>query len=267
MIILSMLNLLLNWFALFLLIAVTCSIFNYPLSFLPIAVVTTVIFLLTVSYYLSPIGEKSFLKSYRQLNKMEEKYAYPIFTEIYKKTGIKKQPVLLIKESNFPGASVVGNSAIILNSGLLRFATPEQLAAVIAHEFGHIKNGDSRTKLINHAFSRANNVVLSAAITILVFISDGGERGIFLPLIMLVGGLKVILLILEEVLLLGILAIDRKAEYQADAYAKELGHGHHLAVHLERTAPLRGTDARPFLTRTHPTSEKRIKKLALGSTA
>ena len=56
---------------------------------------------------------------------------------------LKKLRVMVIDEPT-PNAFAIGKHNLILSRGLYETATEEELAGVIAHEFGHLHNGDSQ---------------------------------------------------------------------------------------------------------------------------
>ena len=78
---------------------------------------------------------------HRPLSGRERYYLEPIVNEVFSKAELKNPPKVFIHENKESNAMVVGD-ALILHTGLLRIASREELAAVIAHEVGHIKNKD-----------------------------------------------------------------------------------------------------------------------------
>lgn len=252
-----MLNLIINWLVIAFLF-ITASVLStntYDLSI--IACITTLTMGLVVLYTLSPFAEKRRRKPYRRPTKEEYALIYPIFMQIFNRVDLEKPPVLLISDDMEANAMVLSPVTMVLNIGLINRHPEQEIAAIIAHEFGHIINGDAKLKLIEYAINRTSDLILGFMIVVVATVSDNGQRIVFLPLVIIAAVFKLIQWLLLKILLLGHLVIDRQNEYKADAFVKELGLGNHLISFFGKEKEIKTFP----LLRTHPLLKNRIEKL------
>ena len=124
-------------------------------------------------------------------------------------------PKVYITENPQPNAFATGRSpehaAVCVTSGLLATVSKEELAGVIAHELGHVKNRDTLTMTITAVIAGAIGMLANFAFFM------GGRRN---PL-GLVGVLLVTLLAPIAALLVQS-AISRSREFEADKAGAEL---------------------------------------------
>ena len=175
-------------------------------------------------------------------------------------------PATYIMQQPQPNAFATGrnpeHAAVAVTTGLLNALSPQELAGVLAHELGHIKNRDTLTMLANFAF----------------FFGGNRERG------GLIGSLALMILAPMAAGLVQ-MAISRTREYEADAMGAEIsGRPLWLASALEKietaahrisnnaaeanpaTAhmfiinPLNGTGSDNLFS-THPATANRIARL------
>jgi heat shock protein HtpX len=188
-------------------------------------------------------------------------------------------PKVYILETNQPNAFATGrnpeNSAVAVTRGLLQACDGEELAGVIAHELGHIKNRDTLTMTITATLAGAIGFLSQFA-----FFFGRDSRN---PL----GALGTILVMILAPLaaMLVQMAISRTREYSADRAGAEIsGHPLWLARALQKIEQLaRGTlneaaernpaSAHLFiinplhmggvdnLFRTHPPTAERVRRL------
>lgn len=194
---------------------------------------------------------------FRPLSQRESDYVMPMFNDIFSRTNLKTPPVLLMSDDPKPNGMAIGNNTIVLTRGLLAESTPKEVGAVIAHEFGHIVNGDSREKQIGYAINKAGDLTLGVAFGLIMIVSNNGQRILFFPFVAIALVLKVIRAFLARIMLLGFYAIDRRSEYEADRFVNELGLGEYLISYLEKIEDNSGL----IISRTHPRSKDRIKML------
>jgi len=141
-------------------------------------------------------------------------------------------PRLYLIPSEQPNAFATGrnpeHAAVAVTEGLLAHLPTDQVRAVLAHEFGHIRNRDILVSTIAAMIAGA----VSAIATMLQFslIFGGDEEDSPLGLL---GTLATILIAPIAAMLLQ-LAVSRQREYLADATGAQLiGHGTPLADALE----------------------------------
>jgi heat shock protein HtpX len=190
-------------------------------------------------------------------------------------------PRLYSIPSEQPNAFATGRSpkhaAVAVTEGLVRLMPREEVRAVLAHEFAHIKNRDMLVTTIAAMIGAA--IAAIANFLQFSFLFGGGDDNDS-PL-GFVGALAAILIAPMAAMLLQ-LAVSRQREYLADATAAELlGEGRPLASALESLK--RGVQAIPMqvnpatealyianplsgrgmtaLFSTHPPLDERIRKL------
>jgi heat shock protein HtpX len=187
-------------------------------------------------------------------------------------------PATYIMEQDQPNAFATGrdpeHAAVAVTTGLLNVLSSEELAGVLAHELGHIKNRDTLTMTITATLAGAISMLANFAL----FFGGSRERG---------GIIGAIALAILAPMAAGLvqMAISRTREYEADAMGAEIsGRPLWLASALEKieaaahrtenhaaeanpaTAhmfiinPLNG-QGRDSLFSTHPATANRIAKL------
>ena len=206
-----------------------------------------------------------------------------IVADLAHRAGLPTPKVYLI-DSDQPNAFATGrnpaNAAVAATSGLLRMLSPDEIAAVMAHELAHVRNRDSLTMTLTAVLAGAIGM-LAQTLMFRGLTGRGGNRDNPLGGI---GGLLVLLLAPLAALLVQ-MAISRGREYEADrigagisgdprALASALGKiaqgaavtGNMVAeanpatAHLFIVNPLHGR-AGDSLFSTHPHVDNRIARL------
>jgi len=191
-------------------------------------------------------------------------------------------PRVYIVESDQPNAFATGRSpqhaSICATTGLLRHLNTEEIAGVLAHELGHVRNRDTLIMTITATIAGAISMLANFA-----FFFRGGNDDRQNPLGW-VGALLVMLLAPLAAMLVQ-MAISRTREYAADRAGAELsGHplwlagalgkldaaskridneaaeAHPATAHLFIVNPLHG-GGMDNLFSTHPSMENRIRRL------
>jgi heat shock protein HtpX len=205
---------------------------------------------------------------------------YAIVAQLADRAEIPMPRVYVI-ESDQPNAFATGRSpehaAVAATTGLLDRLTHEEVAGVMAHELGHVKNRDTLIMTITATIAGAVSMLANFAI----FFRGGDDRNNSMGWI---GAIAVMILAPLAAMLVQ-MAISRTREYAADREGAELsGHPlwlasaleklHNAARHIDNpraeanpaTAHLfivnplhgRGMDN---LFSTHPSMENRIRRL------
>jgi heat shock protein HtpX len=195
---------------------------------------------------------------------------YGLVQPLAKRAGLNRLPQLVYLPKPEMIAFTMGGdgqAAIALSRGLLDYLTPRELSAVLAHEIAHIRNQDTRWLAFSSLLSRLTDS--------LAFF---GQMLLFLNLPFLLSGelivgwhIIAVLLAAPMVSLLLQLALSRKKEFAADAFAAALTQdpaalGNAL-IKIEqaernwfrRMLPLR-SGASEWL-RTHPATSERVRRL------
>lgn len=211
----------------------------------------------------------------------ERKRIEPILTEVIEKANAHYKTEyklenfkIMVADRKDMNSAAFGENTIIVNDGLLRNATDGQLAAILAHELGHLHYKDS-VRLIAILFSSFATricIILFGLYVVLynLFISvfDRTLYGI------VIGGFLLVILIVflpivfinwvgGKLLNFTMLFINRSEEYRADKFAYNLGYGAELIAYLDNVQTISETDNSilGIIYSTHPAPMKRIGKL------
>lgn len=233
-----------------------------------------------VSYWFS---DKIVLKMYgaREIGPSDAPQLYSLVQELAIRAELPMPRVYII-EGDQPNAFATGRNpehgAVAVTEGILRILSREELAGVIAHELGHIKNRDILIGSVAATIAGAISMIANMAHWTLIFggrSSDDEEGGN--PL----GALLMIILAPIAAMLIQ-MAISRSREYLADeAGARISGNPNYLAsalrklqmasqripmeakpatAHMFIVNPLSGGGLVSLFS-THPPIEKRIERL------
>jgi heat shock protein HtpX len=178
----------------------------------------------------------------KPLERHEAPELYRIVEELAGRADVPVPRVYLIP-SEQPNAFATGrnpkHSAVAVTEGLLRHMPIEQVRAVLAHEFAHIRNRDILVSSIAAMIAAAISAIANILTFSFLFGGDDDENPLGF-----VGALAAIIIAPMAAMLLQ-LAVSRQREYLADASAaKMLGEGRPLADALENLE--RGTQAVPM---------------------
>jgi heat shock protein HtpX len=210
----------------------------------------------------------------QQVRRNDDPDLYDLVDELSKKAGIP-MPRVYISPAAAPNAFATGrnpsHSAVCVTAGLRSLLNREELAGVVAHELGHVRNRDILIGTIA--------AVIAGAISYLSYMAlwFGGRGSDRHPI---VGLLLVIFAPLAAMMIQ--MAISRSREYAADDTGAELaGSPRGLAQallklhsagkrvplpvpdsqsHLFIVAPLTGREFASLFA-THPPVEKRVERL------
>ena len=112
-----------------------------------------------------------------------------------------------------PPAAIPENAAVAATTGLLRSLRREEIAAVMAHELGHVKNRDTLTMTITATIAGAVSMLANFALFF-----GGGSRDNNNPLGFV--GVLVAALVAPIAAMLVQMAVSRTREYSADRAAR-----------------------------------------------
>lgn len=152
---------------------------------------------------------------------------------------------------------------------MLRDFPQDEITAIMAHEMGHIRHGHTKTLLFCTGMDWFTNVIafvfntVSFFCRLLVFIPFlGWVLNIFVFFVTLIYNMLNMLTYLPSFLIsrFG----SRQNEYQADAYAAELGYGPALASSLMRLEEATGNQKMNIFQKIacdHPDTEARVKAI------
>ncbi len=225
----------------------------------------------------------------REVSSVEAPMLHRLVAQLAKRAQIP-MPRVYIVESQAPNAFATGRNpahgAVAVTTGLLHILDHDELAAVIAHELGHIKNRDTLISAVAATVAGAVTMLANMAQWALMFgghamDTSGSDDEEGSGAAGLLGGLVMIILAPIAATLIQ-LAISRTREFNADAAGAQIA-GDALALasalrklerwsarlpmainpstaHMYIVNPLHG-GAIMNLFRTHPPTEQRIARL------
>ncbi len=185
----------------------------------------------------------------REVGPQEAPELYGIIRELTGRSGLPMPRVYVIDEDQ-PNAFATGRSpehaAVAVNTGLLSHLSREEVAGVLSHELGHVKNRDTLTMTIA--------ATLSGAIGMLATFGGffgGGRDENGRPLVSPIVAIAAMILAPLAASMVQ-MAISRSREFEADRMGAEIsGHPLWLASALQRLHE--GTQAIPNATaEAHP---------------
>ncbi|MBA2881393.1 heat shock protein HtpX [Desulfosalsimonas propionicica] len=229
-------------------------------------------------------SDKIVLKMYkaREADSQSAPELYGIVGELAQKAGLPMPRVYIIPQQA-PNAFATGrnpdHAVVAVTEGLLRYMNNREIAGVIAHELGHVKNRDILIGSIAATMAGAIMMIANFARFAAIFggISrDEGEGGGFF-------GLIAMSIIAPVAAMLVQMAISRSREYMADATSADItrdpdglasaleklgSYGKKIPMEAEPATahmfianPLGGRRGLTHLFSTHPPIEQRIARL------
>lgn len=188
------------------------------------------------------------------------------------RAGLARLPKLYYLPTPVANAFTVGShntASIAVTDGLLRMMRANEMAGVLAHEISHIRNGDLRVMALADIMNRA--ITICAQIGLLIAMM--GLPLMLLGIMTFNSMLLALLIFAPYPAALAQLALSRVREYDADRLAVHLtGDPDGLANAIQKLDRdsgnwlyrilLPGSRHEPALLRTHPSSSRRIARLA-----
>lgn len=231
---------------------------------------------ISITIALSPVGEMllRFIEKVRPVSTREEKeYLLPIFEEVYenakqKDTRLSNNIKLYIIDNMYVNAFAIGRNTIAVTIGAINTFSQDELKGVLAHEFGHISNGDTKALLLstigNGIFS-----ILVVLLRIVMLIMEVIFSLIKIPF------LDVFAIFARFIFDIGVIAFSylsqvllssnsRQNELWADRFAFEIGFGEELVSSLyilQKISLPSNISLLDRLKASHPNTAKRIAQL------
>lgn len=207
---------------------------------------------------------------------------YGLVQQLAQRAGLPMPKVYVI-DNDQPNAFATGrnpeNAAVAATTGLLQSLSRDEIAGVMAHELGHVKNRDTLIMTITATLAGAIGMLANFAMFFGGRSSDGNRSGLGV-----IGSIAVMILAPVAAMLVQ-MAISRSREYEADKAGAEIsGNPQALASALQRISgtvervpnaqaegnpatahmfiinPLHG-GAMDSLFSTHPSTENRVAAL------
>jgi len=157
----------------------------------------------------------------REVTEADAPQYYRIVKQLAGNAGLP-MPRVYIVENPQPNAFATGrdpdHAAVCATSGLIQMLTPEELAGVMAHELGHVRNRDTLTMTVTATIAGAISMLTNFALFF-----GGGRRNNGLGLI----GTLALMFLAPIAAGLVQMAISRTREFAADRAGAEIS-GHPL---------------------------------------
>lgn len=238
---------------------------------------TALIYGASVTLALSPVGEiiLRWYENIRPAQTNEEKnYLLPIFEEVYedakeKFPKLSKNIKLYIEDSMTVNAFAIGRNTVTLTKGAISTFSREELKGVLAHEFGHLVNGDTKALLLNiigNGFFTLITFALRIIIYLVRVITDLFDRSGIISFVFwlfnTVFNIYVFGITIVGQILLS--STSRQAEYFADYFAYEIGFTEELIKALYILQKMSSPTNVPIMERlraSHPNLGGRIARL------
>jgi heat shock protein HtpX len=162
-------------------------------------------------------SDKMVLRLYgaRQVDAQSAPGLYGIVEQLAHRAQLPMPKVYII-ENDQPNAFATGrnpeNSAVAATTGLLRSLSQEEIAGVLAHELGHVKNRDTLVMTITATIAGAISMLANFALFF------GGNRNNPLGIV----GALLMMILAPLAAMLVQMAISRSREYEADRLGAEI---------------------------------------------
>lgn len=239
------------------------------------------LYIVSLMITLSPIGEwvlRQQTGCKKIVRREHKEYLMPLFEEVYEKAR-KQDPTispdvqLFINNDESMNAFATGRKTICVTKGLLELP-PEEIKAVLGHEFGHLAHKDTDLILIisvGNFFVTAFILVMRAIITLInaiFFLGNLFNRDLWGMIT------NAIIHFLELALIsciswlwtqLGVLLCmksSRSNEFLADEFSFKLGYGNQLCNALDTITDGHGAEGLfATLVSSHPDTDQRVGRL------
>ncbi len=236
---------------------------------------------ISVAFSVSPLGEITarLLEGVRPVQTQTDKdYLLPIFEEVYVDAlqytpNLNKDIKLYIADTMTVNAFAMGRHTIAVTRGAMETFTREELKGILAHEFGHIVNGDT-TALLIKSVGNGFFTVIVLVLRLCAFIAQTISN--------MLSGKNIVIVVISFVLFMSRLFFDtaiflfvfsgdvfialnsRHSELLADEYAFLIGYGTELknSLYIIDKISFHGkATLTERLKASHPYTSKRIEQL------
>lgn len=163
-------------------------------------------------------------------------------------------------------ACCIGKHTIAITRGMKETMSPAEIEGLIAHETGHIINGDGQVSLLVSLASSVYIWGISLFIKVLQFLQTMlGDNSFFGSLVGFIKNvIEIALNWFMTALVVSVSSTSRKEEYRADKIAFELGYGEELLSALYKLYDMEISDKKNLMEQlkaTHPKTAFRIEAL------
>jgi Zn-dependent protease with chaperone function len=252
------------WFAFYIIF------FGVPFSFL----ITVPLYSIIFWFSFSPLAESLWrvVMGVRLVRiRAEKDRLYPLRDEVFDKVFVGdnierlKGIHLYIQETMDINAFSFGKNTLVFTRGSLELLNDNCLKGLMAHEYGHFVNEDTRTYLITKIGNLPMSLTLKYLSKMKKKLDKKAKKSLVLGLFKtLVDAIYYVFKFIAFLADLIIMHLRRKGEYRADAFAHEYGYGAELTEALNtmyRVSITKPKKVKEQMTSEHPAITKRIEKL------
>ena len=204
--------------------------------------ITTYMYIIILIVTLSPIGEwlLRFFNRIRKLEMSKEKdYLLPLFNEVYEKTKktyphINEKIQICVIDAFHVNTMAIGRKTIAVTKGAVETLSDEELKGLIAHEMGHIVNGNTKAIifiLIAEKIFKILVWIFSKTMKLFELLA-GKEKAVKIIAKIIRTICKGILIAMLFIVQITLALNSRLNEYRADKFAYEIGYGENLVSAL-----------------------------------
>src|SRR5438093_4487943 len=182
-------------------------------------IIIAFIFAMAMNLFSYWFSDKIVLRMYsaREVTETEAPELYSVTRDLAMKMNMPMPKVYIIP-SDAPNAFATGrnpnHAAVAATEGILRLLTREELAGVMAHEMGHVRNRDILIGTIAATIAGAISMLANMAQWAMIF--GGGRRDDDEGAGGMIGGIAMVIIAPIAAGLIQ-MAISRSREYEADA--------------------------------------------------
>lgn len=205
----------------------------------------------------------------------DSNYLTPLFEEVYQEAltqtpSLHKNIRLYISEEKTINGYAMGRKTIVLTRGAIETFHREELKGILAHEFGHMANGDTKALLLTIIGNSIFSIIILAckvimwAVNLIASIATEEffiSRIIYFVIRLFFDFSVMAFLFVGNV----ILSLNsRYSEYLADGYAFQIGFGEQLkrSLYLLNKLDMGGRRTlKEWLMASHPHTPARIERL------
>ena len=233
---------------------------------------------ISIGIALSPVGEfilRVLQGAHAVQTEKDGNYLTPLFEEVYEEAmartpSLHKNIRLYISEDKTINGYAMGRKTIVLTRGAIETFHREELKGILAHEFGHMANGDTKATLLTIIGNSIFSIIIVACkivMWVVNLIAVIATEEFFIS--------RIIYFIIRLFFDYSVMAFmfvgnvilslnSRYSEFLADSYAFQIGFGEQLkrGLYLLNKLDMGGKRSiRDWLMASHPHTPKRIKRL------
>ncbi len=225
---------------------------------------------------LSPLGEVllRFVEEVRPISTREEKeYLLPIFEEVYenakqKDTKLNNNIRLYIIDNMYVNAFAIGRKTIAVTMGTIQTFSQDELKGIIAHELGHLSNGDTKALLLSTIGNGIFTIlvfilrIIMLIIEVIFSLTKIPFLDVFAIIARFLFDIGVIIFVYIGEILLSL--NSRQSELWADRFAFDIGYGEELINSLyilQKISLPQNLKLKDRFRASHPNTAKRIEQL------